>query len=202
MDETIREKLLAQSDAKYREFSSALVPGTTGRMIGVRLPALRNLAKEIVKGDWRSFLNEHPCEYYEETMLKGMVIGCAKTEPEELLRLIEFFIPQIENWGVCDSFCAGLRINAKNKRQVWDLMQVCFKSDEEYEVRFAVVMLLMHYINNEYIEKDLKLLDLADHPGYYAGMAVAWGSFGLLCEIPGRNRTISPEFRSLGFCVQ
>ena len=173
LENTVREKLFLLRDADYLQFSSALIPGAQ-EMIGVRLPALRDLAKEIAKADWQTFLHEYPCDYFEETMLKGMVIGCVRTETPERLQLMASFIPQIANWSVCDSFCASVRVNQKNRNEIWDFMQGYFQSDGEFEVRFAVVMLLMHYINRDYIEQALFLLERADHPGYYAGMATAW----------------------------
>lgn len=75
MDKLIREQLLNMVESKYGEFSTSLIPGCNN-LIGVRIPALRKLAKKLVKdnSDWRQLLKE--CDmYFEETMLRGMIIG-------------------------------------------------------------------------------------------------------------------------------
>ena len=112
MNGTIRNRLFELAEEDYRKFSSSLIPGED-KLLGVRLPHLRELAKEIVRGDWREYLNNAQDEYYEEIMLQGLVIGYAKAPPEEILKYIACFIPKISNWGVCDSFCTGLKLAKK-----------------------------------------------------------------------------------------
>lgn len=169
----IREQLLAMADGKYQQFSSALLPNI-GNILGVRLPELRRLAKQIARGDWRSYLAEAPSEYFEEIMLQGMVIGYAKAGIEERLDWAASFIPRINSWSVCDSFCSGLKCAGDYKERVWDFLQPYLSSRREYEIRFAVVMLLTYYVEEEYIDRILLLLDKIRHEGYYVKMAVAW----------------------------
>lgn len=183
MPESIREKLFKCSDEKYRAFSAGLIPGADN-IIGVRLPAIRGMAKDILKGDWRQYLADAPLEYYEEIMLKGIVISSAKTETEERLKYLEEFIPLIDNWGVCDSVCAGIKVTAKNGGQIWDFLAGYIVSDKEFEVRFAAVMMLMHYVDKNYIDRVFDKLDEIGHPGYYARMAVAWAVSVCFAKFP------------------
>ena len=98
MREDIREKLLEMREEKYRDFSAALIPGIKeGEMLGVRLPALRRYAKELSKGDWRKELSYKEDIYFEETMLRGMILGYACEEIDELFLYLKDFIPQIQN---------------------------------------------------------------------------------------------------------
>lgn len=173
MKKTIREQLFELADEKYRKFSSSLLPNIKN-IIGVRLPELRKLAKAIAKEDWREFLKTADSEYFEEIMLQGMVIGYSKADIEEMLSYAAELIPKINNWSVCDSFCNGLKITENNMERVLEFLQPYLFSMKEYEVRFGVVMLLDFYINEEYIDKVLKLLDSIKHKAYYAEMAVAW----------------------------
>ena len=174
MNEKIREELLKLSEEKYREFSSRLIPGVDN-ILGVRLLYLRKIAKSIAKKDWREYLKSANNTYFEDVMLQGMVIGYVKdSNIEEILVYIKNFIPKINNWSVCDSFCSGLKITNKNKEIVWEFLKKYLSSEKEYEVRFAVVMLLNYYIDEEYIRKVLKELDKVNHDGYYVKMAVAW----------------------------
>ena len=142
--------------------------------MGVRLPLLRKLAKRISKGDWKKYLKTAEDEYYEEIMLHGMVIGSINADIEEVLGHAAKFIPKVDNWAVCDSFCGGLKITNSNKERVWEFIQTYLYSKEEFEIRFAVVMLLDYYVEERYIDRVLSLLDEVRHEGYYVKMAVAW----------------------------
>jgi len=169
----IKKRLLEAADEKYRKFQAGLIPGEN-TMMGVRMPQLRDLAKEIAKGDWRDYLDHGVDDSYEEIMLQGLVLGYAKASPGEILDRTAQFIPKISNWGVCDSFCTGLKLSKKEPRMTWDFLQPYLKSEKEFEIRFAVIMMLAHYITDEYIDDVLKLLDQVRHEGYYVKMGVAW----------------------------
>lgn len=173
MNKKIRGEIFELIDEDYKKFSSSLLPNIDN-ILGVRLPELRKLAKKVAKDDWRKFIDTADNQYFEQIMLQGMVLGYIKTNIEEILLYVAEFIPKIDNWSVCDSFCGGLKFTNNNMEQVWNFIQPFLSSKKEYEVRFAVVMLLDFYINDEYIDKVLKLLDNVNHPGYYAKMAVAW----------------------------
>jgi 3-methyladenine DNA glycosylase AlkD len=181
----IRERLEALSEEKYRVFTSALIPGKEN-ILGVRLPLIRKLAKEVLKGDWHSYLKQvgiagareefQACdreEYMEEVMLQGMIIGGSKTPLEEKLELAAAFVPKIDCWSVCDSFCSELKIADSNQEHVWEFIQPYLKSDKEYEIRFGVVMLL-HYLSPEYATQAFEHFDRIKQEGYYVKMAVAW----------------------------
>ena len=170
----ILERLEKEADKNYQKFSSSLLPNINN-VLGVRLPILRKLAKEIVKENkFKSFLSEKKHKYMEEYMLKGMVIGLLKDPVEEIINYIRLFVPQIDNWAVCDSFCNSLKFTKNNLEKVWDFLQPYFESSSEYEIRFAYVMLLNYYLNDEYIDKVLFLIDKFKDDRYYAKMGVAW----------------------------
>ena len=172
---TIREQLFALQDMKYQQFSSSLIPNIDAKtIIGVRVPLLRQIAKEIAKTDPLTYLQTAEDTYFEELLLQGMVIGYMKASPQEKLPLIAQFIPKIDNWSVCDSFCSGLKFTKSNQALVWDFLQPYFQSKEAYDIRFAVVMLLNYYVDEQYIEQTLQLLDQVSHEDYYVKMAVAW----------------------------
>jgi 3-methyladenine DNA glycosylase AlkD len=173
MKEMIRQKLLELADEDYQKFSARLLPNIDN-VIGVRLPLLRKLARKIAQGDWRRYMATAGSEYFEEIMLQGMVIGYVRTDIEEILSYVADFIPKIDNWSVCDSFCTGLKFTNDYKERVWRFLQLYLSSRQEYEIRFSVVMLLKFYIDDEYIDRVLELLDNVEHEGYYAKMAVAW----------------------------
>lgn len=183
MHQTIRQQLQDLAEEEYRLFSSKLLPDIDN-ILGVRLPLLRGMAKQLVKQDWRAYLLTAQDDSMEEVMLQGMVIGYARCAPEERLEFIRKFMPKINNWSVCDSFCNGLKFTEKNKELVWDFLQPYTQSDKEYEVRFAVVMLLSHFLDEEYIDRVFPVFDSVTHPGYYVKMAVAWAVSACYVRFP------------------
>ncbi|MGF9698488.1 DNA alkylation repair protein [Paenibacillus sp. MABNR03] len=173
METDIRTQLLSLAEPEYQKFSAALIPNITNLM-GVRLPAIRKMAKQIAAGDWRAYLETADDEYFEEVMLQAMVIGHVQTELDEWLKHIAAFVPKIDNWSICDSFCAGLKYTKIHVESVWNFLQPYLKSDQEYEIRFGVVMLLNFYLDETYIDRVLASLDQIKHEAYYVKMAVAW----------------------------
>ena len=174
MKQKIKEKLFELADQKYKEFHSGLCP-RTNNIIGVRVPILRNYAKELVKEhEIKELLKQIDNQYYEEIMLQGMLIGLAKEDMKTIQKQIEEFVPKIDNWAICDTFCAGLKMTKKHKEEMWGFIQNYLKSDKEFEIRFGVVMILDYYIEENYLEKDFKIFDSITSQDYYAQMAVAW----------------------------
>lgn len=173
MNEEIENRIFELADTKYKEFHSGLCPNINN-IVGVRVPVLRNYAKELAKSDFRTYLNNAKDDYYEETMLQGMVIGLSKMELEERLNYIKKFVPKIDNWAICDVFCAGLKFTNKNKEIVWEFLKVYNNSVEEFELRFFIVMLLDYYITDKHINEVISILDNIKHKGYYVKMAIAW----------------------------
>lgn len=172
MEPTIREQLEELAEEKYRIFTSSLTPGKEN-ILGVRIPLLKKLAKKLIKGDWRAYLKDAKDDSMEEVMLQGMVIGGCNADVEEKLGLAKAFIPKIDCWSVCDSFCGGLKIAVTHKERVWEFLQPYLNSDKDYDVRFGVVMLL-YYITPEYAPLAFAHFDGIKQEGYYVKMAVAW----------------------------
>ena len=172
--EKIRDKLLELQDEKYREFNKKLCPDTNLEILGIRIPILRNLAKELVKEDYRPYLDNIENTYFEEVLLEGFIIGYSKVDIDEKLELIKRFVPKIDSWEISDTFCPTLKIKEKDKEKVWKFILPYLKSDKEFEVRFAVIMMLDYYIVDEYVDKVILELDKIENNGYYAKMAVAW----------------------------
>ena len=154
MRKQIKKKLFELADSKYKEFHGGLCPGTEN-IIGVRVPVLRKYAQQLFKEkDWKHTIEEIDNQYYEEIMLQGMLIGQVKNEDINIiLKYVEKYVPKIDNWAICDCFCAGLKITKKYKKEVWNFIQKYLKSDKEFEIRFAIVMILDYYIEEENLQK-------------------------------------------------
>ena len=191
---TVREKLYEMADPAYRDFNASLIPGA-GEMLGVRIPRLRALAREIARRDWRRFVSQTECRYFEERMLKGMVIGYAKCPADEKLEHVARFVPEIDNWAVCDCFCWRLR--ADEREPMWQFIQPYFHSVAEYEIRFAVVMATGNFIDEEHLEALLKLFGECHCEAYYASMGVAWAVSVCCVKFPQRTMQWLGEGRPL-----
>lgn len=188
MKQKIKEKLFELSDQKYKEFHSGLCPGTDN-IIGVRVPVLRNYAKELAKKyNIEELLQEIDNQYYEEIMLQGMLIGLEKQDFNTLQKQIRQFVPKIDNWAICDVFCAGIKQTKKHKKEMWNFLQKYLKSNKEFEIRFGIVMILDYYIEEEYLKKIFDIFDDTTSDAYYVQMAVAWAIS--ICLIRFYNETI------------
>ena len=114
--------------------------------------------------------------------------GQEERDQEKLLgearRLICWFLPRIDNWSVCDSFCSTLKIAGRHRAQLWPFVTGCLRSGEEYTARFGAVMLLDYYVDREYLGEALAELEQVDQDSYYVKMAVAWALSMFYLEFP------------------
>lgn len=167
------EYMKSIQDIKYRDFNKKLIPNTEN-IIGIRVPNLRELSKEISKGNWKEFLNVSEDTYYEETVLQGMVIGNINNTFEEALYYIERFIPKINNWSVCDGFCCGLKCTKKYKENMYDILKKYVYSENPWEIRFALVMFLIYYVDDKHIKEIFECCNNIQSEEYYVKMGMAW----------------------------
>ncbi|MBE9488591.1 MAG: DNA alkylation repair protein [Bacteroidetes bacterium] len=186
MELKIREIFLNQAECGYQKFTAKLIP-TSHNIIGVRMPFMRNLAKQIVKDDWQEYLRTADDYYFEEVMLQGLVIGLVKIDVSIRLEYMRKFISKIDNWSVCDSFCIGLKFAQKNQQEVWDFIEPYSYSENEYVVRFSVVTMLAHFINDNYIDRVLAICLNISHDEYYAKMGVAWALSVCFVKFPQKT---------------
>lgn len=170
----IRERLFELQDKKYKEFHGTLCNTCKYEIIGVRVPDLRKLAKEIIKRDFRSFLEDSEINYYEEAMLKGLIIGISKMPFNETCKYLKKFIPIIDNWAVCDITCSSLKITKKHIDEMWKFLYSYTISTKEYEIRFAIVMFLSYYIDKEHLKEIFNIIENIKNDEYYVKMAIAW----------------------------
>ena len=174
--EKLQAELKALQDLKYQKFHSSLLPGVQN-IIGVRMPLLRKLAKEVLRGDWRSYLDSsvaEPNTYYEEDIIQALLIGTSKLSWQERHAYIKEFVPKINKWAVCDLFCSTLKEAQYYQEDYWQLIVPYFNSSNAYDLRFASVMLLNHFTGDEFVEEALNLLEAIKHEDYYVKMGIAW----------------------------
>lgn len=169
----LREQLLELRDVPYREFHLRTCPQAQ-HVIGVRMPEQRKLAKQITKGDYWQFLDGFTPYYYEEVIITGIVIATAPMGLSERLDYVAWFVPLINNWAICDCFCASFKFCDEDLPKVWDFITSYADSDEEYALRFMFVMILDHFLRPEYLDRVFNLLDQVKSSAHYVEMAKAW----------------------------
>lgn len=175
----VREKLFENQDLVYKDFHSALIPNIDKeQIIGVRIPMLRKIGKKLSDNNFDWY-------YYEEVMLHGFYIGYGKLEYEKRLDLLKEFIPHINNWAVCDCVCSTLKFVNKSKADFLDFLKHYMNSAEEYELRFAIVMLMDYYLDDEFIGFTVDYLSKIRSDYYYVNMAVAWSLQAAFVKNPG-----------------
>lgn len=168
----IREELFKLKDDKYKEFSSKLTR-TKYPMVGVRIPLIKKLAKDISKSNYLECFCNGKNPFFEEVMLEGLMIGFLK-DINEVLSKLEIFLSKIDDWSVCDSVCSNLKITNKNKDIMWKFITKYKDSDKEFEVRFMVVMMMDYFLETTYINEIFNIINNIKCDKYYVKMAVAW----------------------------
>lgn len=169
----LEPRLLELATEHQARFGSSLIPNCKP-MIGVRLPALRVLAKKIAKEDYRSFLEECPDTYFEYEILQAYVLGYAKDDIEVLLSYADRLIPKIGDWAVSDSFCQSFSVAKKYRERVWEWLMTYVKQEKEFSQRVVAVLLMSHFLVPDYIGKVLAVMNSLQYNGYYTKMGVAW----------------------------
>ena len=169
----LREKLYEIADEEYRKFHSGLCPNVEN-IIGVRLPKLREIAKKIAKDNPIQFLEQYKCELYEEKMVYGLVIGYMKENFSTRLKYLDKFVPMIDNWAVCDCCASTYKFTSKNLKEMFEYIQKYVVSKNEFEVRFACIMLMDYYLIDEYIDRVFKIFNEIKLDKYYVQMGIAW----------------------------
>lgn len=166
---TLEERLFALQDKKYRDFHKGLVPGMPeDYIIGVRMPALRQLAKEI---DIEQLPSTLPHRYYEENQLHAIMLSGMK-DYDRCLEEVERFLPYINNWATCD----GLRPRcfSKHTKEVLTHIKRWLVSEHEYTVRFAIGVLEAFYLDDAFRPEQLQWVAAIDREEYYIRMMQAW----------------------------
>ena len=169
----ITEQLFELKDEKYAAFQSSLTPGVERELfIGVRVPEVRKLAKAICKeGDCDEFLSQLPHLYYDENMLHGLIISEIK-DYDRCTRLVNEFLPYVDNWAVCDIMSP--KIFKKHKAELLTEITQWIESPHTYTCRFGIEMLMSHFLDDDYDKNYLELPAKVVSEEYYVNMMLAW----------------------------
>ena len=169
----IQQRLFALQDAGYRDFHAALIPTVDKALvIGVRMPALRALAREL-KGTEQAaaFMAELPHRYYEENNLHAALIGHIR-DFDGCMAALEIFLPYVDNWATCDMM--NPKALAKDKAVLLERIRLWLQSSHTYTVRFGMGMLMRYFLEEDFREEYLALVASVQSEEYYVRMMQAW----------------------------
>lgn len=169
----ILQRLYELRDSRYAAFQAKLTPSVdASKFIGVRVPEIRKLAKELADSDEsREFLISLPHGTYDENMLHGALvsqIGDYRTALNE----VDMFLPYVDNWAVCDTMSPKVFI--KNRDSLIDKIKEWVSSPLPYTCRFGIKMLMSHYLDGDFKPQYLEIPMSVHSDEYYVKMMVAW----------------------------
>ena len=224
MIEHLLKPLISQrflEDERYRNGHIRVINALNDvRILGVHIPELKRLAKELSRSDDAadlivSFEAESTAGNlcFEEKIVWGLLINALKVSEMQKYAYLRAFVPAMDNWAVCDTICCNIKW-MKDKEALWEYLQPYFDSDREFEVRFAVVMSMIFFLDTESFQKVTARLDSIDFSRiqseflspkeakvaeqvrgvakgempYYVRMAVAWLLATALAKLPEQTR--------------
>ena len=169
----ITTKLFSLQDTAYRDFQVKLIPGMDAQKeIGVRTPELRKLSKELAKReDIREFLNDLPHQYFDENQLHAFILSGEK-DFEKCMEDLERFLPYVDNWATCDQMSP--KVFRKHRKELLDAIRRWIESDHPYTVRFAIKMLMEHFLDEDFDPAYPEMVAEVRSEEYYIRMMIAW----------------------------
>lgn len=169
----IRKELKKLQDKGYREMQVTIIPTLEAdSIIGVRTPALRQLAKEFAKReDISEFLSDLPHKFFEENQLHAFILSGMK-DAESCIRLVDEFLPYVDNWATCDQMSP--KIFKKHKQLLLEYVDKWIRSEHTYVKRFAIGMLMEHFLDEDFKTSYLTKVSKIRSEEYYVNMMIAW----------------------------
>lgn len=168
---TVLEELFALQDEAYAKFQSKLMPTIPRELvIGVRVPALRKLAKQLRSRE-EGFLTELPHRYYDENLLHGILISQI-TDFNRCIQMLEVFLPYVDNWAVCDTMSP--MVLSKNRGALLPVLCRWITSEHTYTCRFGLLCLMRYYLDDDFSREYLELAASVRSDEYYVNMMISW----------------------------
>lgn len=177
------------TDERYRwGHLHILAPAEGTRILGMHTPEMKKVAKDLVRcGDWLEQLElwagHRPLKgaeglLHEEQMIWGLIIDYIKVPLDERLKLIEEFIPAIDNWAICDNFCCNSKwVEKEDKARIWPYVEGLIASEDEFRARTGLVLALAHFLDSDNISRTLAAIEdrgYQEDAPFYIRMAAAW----------------------------
>lgn len=181
----ILKTLHENSDLKYNDFNTKII-NTNQKTIGVRIPKLRQIAKQIAKTNADIFIQKDKQNIYELILLEGLVISYLKN-PFENLSLYENFFKKVDSWAQIDATIIKYK-NIDNLKLL-QIAQKWLNSNEEFTIRAGILILIKNLIDKNFLNTIFKLSENINHKGYYVYMANSWLISECMAKFPQQTKT-------------
>ena len=144
-------------------------------VIGVRVPDLRRLARELAPdmsaADISKLLTAKN-KSFDYVLLCGLLITHARLDEQTAINLTKQYLPLVDSWAHIDIFVEKKRRFAG--KMWWDFALECLRSEAELTVRYGVISLMTNFLDESHIDQVFAALRNVTHDGYYVKMALAW----------------------------
>lgn len=169
----LKNKLEQSADSEYRDFTMRICP-SKHVFLGVRVPEVRKIAKQVSAGKIEEFISIQPMTY-EEVLLRGFLI--ARLQYERTLKYFDSQLKYIDDWSTCDIFCSAISKQVKKNKEDFRAKKnvKLLNSNHEFITRVGLVMLKCCYVEPDYLEYIFAEADkLSGREEYYVRMGLAW----------------------------
>ncbi len=187
----VKEIIKGQENPKRQDFSQKVDPNRH-HVYGLTIPQLRTISKAIANNNPYEFLDSNDFSSYELEQLQAMVIGKLK-DFDAAMNYFEEFVPFVHSWSVNDTLCMDFKIARKHKKSVFNFLKEHMYSNKEFEQRVIAVMILSHFLDDEYIDGAINVLMHLRVEEYYAEMAVGWAFATILAKYPEKGLAFMKE---------
>ena len=153
---------------------------------GISIPELRKFAKKLAKDNYKEFIENNDFSSFELKLLHAFTIGYIKDDINTLIKYFKAFIPIVNDWAINDSLCQNFKAARQYPKVFWNFLMKYKNSKKEFESRIVSVCLLSHYLNDEYIDNVIEVLDKLNTDDYYSKMGVAWAIATIAGKYPNK----------------
>jgi 3-methyladenine DNA glycosylase AlkD len=173
-------------DPEYKEMNTKILNGGL-KVIGNRIPTLRQVAKEISRGDYHGFIKYNTHQTFEEVTIHGLIIGYLMLDVDETIKMLNDFVIYIDNWGTNDVVASTIKTFKKDQDKGFKYITTLIDSNNPWSIRFGLILLLSHFINDNHIDKILDIAGRVEYDHYYVKMGNAW--LISMCYVKHKDKT-------------
>ena len=186
----IREKLLSLEADNYRKYNETLL-SSKSKIIGIKLGAVRKIAKELSKSDWRTYVESlDDGDYFEEKLVAGISIFYSDADIYEKIKYSKKFTPFVDGWAVCDSVYMTPKLKNNEKKPFHDYAVECAFTEDEFTARVGLVSLLHSFTEDEYIDEIFEIINKIHFVGEYDRLAASWLMAECMAKCPERTKKL------------
>ncbi len=183
----IFKRLEKFAEKNYKNFNLKIIP-TKQKVLWVRIPDLRKIAKEIAKDEPYKFIKLDKQNIYELVMLEWMVLSYMNESFANLLPLIETFLDKVDNWAQIDSTMWNFKNMDKELDLVLQTAKKWIKSEKEFIARAWLIVLLSKFVKKDTLDTVFQLSEEVENKAYYVHMANAWLISVCMAKFPNETK--------------